>query len=201
MSKIPHILLAAGTSKRMGCAKQLLPWNRGTLIEHQIITLLKSNQPVFVILGAYCEAIQTVIETYPVEIVVYNDWELGMGNSLAYGLKQIEEKTQACDGFLISLVDQPLVNESHFQKIRDAFEFGNKQIIASESDKGWVGVPVLFDTCYLKELLLLKGEEGAKKLIHKHKDRLTLIQGADLLVDMDTPEMYQNLIKKTSHRS
>lgn len=200
MNKTPHILLAAGTSKRMGCAKQLLPWNRSTLIEHQIVTLLKSNQPVYVILGAYSEAIHTIIESYPVEIVICHDWELGMGNSLAYGLKQISQKSQKWGGFLISLVDQPLVNELHFQQIRDAFKYGNKQIIASESDKGWVGVPVLFDAFYLEELLLLKGEEGAKKLIHKHKDCLTLIQGADLLVDMDTPQMYQNLSQKFSHR-
>ncbi|MEK9614542.1 MAG: nucleotidyltransferase family protein, partial [Flavobacteriaceae bacterium] len=130
MNKTPHILLAAGTSKRMGCAKQLLPWNRSTLIEHQIVTLLKSNQPVYVILGAYSEAIHTIIESYPVEIVICHDWELGMGNSLAYGLKQISQKSQKWGGFLISLVDQPLVNELHFQQIRDAFKYGNKQIIA-----------------------------------------------------------------------
>ena len=36
MSRICHVLLAAGKSKRMGTPKQLLPWGAKTLIEFQI---------------------------------------------------------------------------------------------------------------------------------------------------------------------
>ena len=52
MNNIPNLLLAAGASRRMGTPKQLLPWRGKTLIEHQIETLLKTDQEVYVVLGA-----------------------------------------------------------------------------------------------------------------------------------------------------
>ncbi|MGB1168359.1 MAG: NTP transferase domain-containing protein, partial [Flavobacteriaceae bacterium] len=36
MTNIPHLLLAAGTSKRMGEPKQLLKWGSKSLIQHQV---------------------------------------------------------------------------------------------------------------------------------------------------------------------
>ena len=43
MAKIPILLLAAGSSSRMGQPKQLLPWGNQTLIEHQIHMLQQTG--------------------------------------------------------------------------------------------------------------------------------------------------------------
>jgi molybdenum cofactor cytidylyltransferase len=51
MNKIAVLLLAAGSSSRMGQPKQLLAWGNTTLIEHQIRTLIKTGNPVNVVLG------------------------------------------------------------------------------------------------------------------------------------------------------
>ena len=53
MTKISHILIAAGESKRIGKPKQLLDWGSVTLIENQIRTLLKTEENIYVVLGAY----------------------------------------------------------------------------------------------------------------------------------------------------
>ena len=68
MANIPIILLAAGASSRMGQPKQLLPWGEQTLIEHQIHTLLKTGNPVNVVLGSNSKLVIPVIEKYPVNI-------------------------------------------------------------------------------------------------------------------------------------
>ena len=36
MNNIPHVLLAAGNSKRMGQPKQLLSWKNKSLIQFQV---------------------------------------------------------------------------------------------------------------------------------------------------------------------
>ena len=86
MANVPHLLLAAGGSRRMGQPKQLLRWGNQTLIEHQIDIRLQTGQPVAIVLGAYSDLILPVIEPLPVTIFINNEWANGMGNSIAFGI-------------------------------------------------------------------------------------------------------------------
>ena len=86
MVKIPILLLAAGSSSRMGRPKQLLPWGKQTLIEHQIQTLLQTGNPVNVVLGAHSESVIPVIKNMGSFIFFNPDWEQGMGSSIAAGI-------------------------------------------------------------------------------------------------------------------
>ena len=196
MINIPHVLLAAGTSKRMGQPKQLLRWANKSLIQFQVETILPSTEKLYVILGAYAALIQPLLKNYEVELIQFYQWEKGMGNSLAYGIQQILNSNPTIEGILISLIDQPLVTSSHYLNMRATFEKGNNQIIASESDSGWSGVPVLFDACYFNELQKLSGEEGAKLILKKNEADTILINAGNKLIDMDTPEVYRKLFKK-----
>ena len=201
MINIPHVLLAAGTSKRMGQPKQLLRWANKSLIQFQVETILPSTEKLYVILGAYAALIQPLLKNYEVELIQFYQWEKGMGNSLAYGIQQILNSNQTIEGILISLIDQPLVTSSHYLNMRATFEKGNNQIIASESDSGWSGVPVLFDAYYFDELQKLSGEEGAKLILKKNKANSISINAGNTLIDMDTPEVYRKLFKEFSPQS
>ena len=72
MNNIPNLLLAAGASRRIGTPKQLLPWRGKTLIEHQIETLLKTDQEVYLVLGAHAELILPVLKPYPVNPIIFD---------------------------------------------------------------------------------------------------------------------------------
>ena len=201
MNNIPHVLLAAGNSKRMGQPKQLLRWSNKSLIQFQVETILPSTEKLYVILGAYAALIQPLLKNYEVELIQFYQWEKGMGNSLAYGIQQILNSNPTIEGILISLIDQPLVTSSHYLNMRATFEKGNNQIIASESDSGWSGVPVLFDAYYFDELQKLSGEEGAKLILKKNKANSISINAGNTLIDMDTPEVYRKLFKEFSPQS
>lgn len=196
MNNIQHLLLAAGASKRMGKPKQLLPWGKETLIEHQIHTLFETNNMVSVVLGAYADKISVVIEKFPIEIYTNKDWKNGMGTSISFGLKKLVEKHPDVDAVLISLIDQPLIRSNHFKKMTDLFQPGNNEIIVSCSEKGWSGSPVLFDKAYFKELLKLNSDEGAKSIVHKYRNSVKLIAGEDSLNDIDTLETYIEAFNK-----
>lgn len=196
MANIPILLLAAGSSSRMGQPKQLLPWGSQTLIEHQIQTLLKTGHPVHVVLGSNSNLIILVIAQYEVDIFINPDWESGMGSSISFGISEIIQKFPNANGVLITLLDQPLISTSYLEKMLGSYQPGSQQIIVSRSASGWTGVPVLFDKCYLMELTELSNDEGAKKITKRYEENVILLEGGELLEDMDTPETYRQLLKK-----
>ncbi len=156
--------------------------------------LLETNNKVSVVLGAYSDKISEVIKKFPIEIYTNKDWENGMGTSISYGLKMLLDKHPNVDALLISLIDQPLIKSTHFKKMTDLFQPGNNEIIVSYSEKGWSGSPVLFDKVYFKELLKLKGDEGAKRIVQKYRNSVKLIDGGDFLKDIDTHQAYLELL-------
>jgi len=192
MDDIPIILLAAGSSSRMGEAKQLLPWGDKTLIEFQVEKILQLQKPVIVVLGSGAENISLILQKYPVQVVVNSEWEKGMGTSVSAGMKQI----QSAKAVHFTLVDQPLVTVDHLQKLIDAFQPEKEKIVVSRSKNGWLGVPALFDSVYFEELKNMKGAQGAKTVIKKYTKKLVLVNAGEQLEDMDTPEKYQEMLQK-----
>jgi molybdenum cofactor cytidylyltransferase len=196
MTEIPILLLAAGSSTRMGQPKQLLPWGNTTLIEYQIQTLNKTGNPVNVVLGSDSNLIIPVIENYKINIYINSNWESGMGSSVSMGISQIIRYFPKAEGVLITLLDQPLLTASYFEKILDTFQPGSQQIIVSHSTSGWRGVPVLFDQFYFKELSELKNDEGAKKIFQQYEKNVIVVDAGEILEDIDTPQAYELLLNK-----
>jgi len=196
MAEIPFLLLAAGASSRMGHSKQLLPWGELTLIEHQVHTLLKTGNPVVVVLGHQADRIGPVLDNFPLRYFIHEQWENGMGSSIAHGIRYLEKEFPAAAGVLITQIDQPLLTASYFHKILGTFQAGSRQIIVSQSVSGWQGVPVLFDRVYFAALQNLSGEGGARKIFRSHPEAVKFVECEDILEDMDTPEAYQKLLEK-----
>lgn len=192
MSKIAAVILAAGASTRLGSPKQLLSYKGTTLIEHSIDVALKSGCfPVIVVLGAYKEKIQPLIEKYSVEVVENELWSQGMGSSIKAGIKALSDSKdiKAC---LIMLCDQPLVSVISNKRIIGAYLSGKSSIITSLYENS-LGVPALFDKSYFNELVSLKDNEGAKKLFAKYKTALEQIDFPEGAIDIDTVEDYKKL--------
>ena len=91
MNSVPIILLAAGASKRMGTPKQLLAWNGITLIEHQIKILLKTDQKVYVVLGANASEILPFVRQYNVTPIIFEKWNSGMGSTIAFSIAYLQK--------------------------------------------------------------------------------------------------------------
>jgi molybdenum cofactor cytidylyltransferase len=178
----------------MGRAKALLPWGTGTLIEHQVQTLLKTGQPVLVILGHQPDQIPPLIEGYPVRVSVNQQWKKGMGSSIAHGIGPLKKEFPEASGVLITQLDQPLLTSAHLESMINIFQPGSRQIIVSRSVSGWEGVPVLFDRVYFEALQNLGGEGGARKIFRSRPKAVKVVECGDILEDMDTPEAYQKLL-------
>ena len=196
MNDIPIVLLAAGASSRMGQPKPLLPWGEQTLIEHQVKTLSATGNPVVVVLGNRAGSIIPILKNLPVKFTINEDWEQGQGTYIAAGVKFVEQQFPESKGVLITLIDQPLITTAHLNNLIANFEQEKQQIIVSEVDSGWQGVPVLFDRFYFDELSKLSGTRGAKTIFRNYKQHVISIPCGEIPEDMDTPESYQRLLRR-----
>jgi molybdenum cofactor cytidylyltransferase len=188
------ILLAAGSSSRLGQSKQLLPVGGQTLLERSAkIALASGVHKTIVVLGSNEAAHREAIRNYPVEIIVNPEWQKGMGSSLKTGLQHlisIAPKTQAV---LVMVCDQPKLEVSHLQKLIVEFGRSEKSIIASFY-KNSPGVPAIFAGNRFEELLNLDDQQGAKKIILQQRDNIGLVNFPEGAVDLDTPEDYHNFL-------
>ncbi|WP_378174719.1 NTP transferase domain-containing protein [Aquimarina sp. SS2-1] len=188
--------MAAGSSSRMGSPKQLLSWNGDFLILHEIQKSLSINQlTTFVILGANFEVIRREIAHMPVEILNNENWELGMGASISFGIQQILKGDKDFDAVLISLVDQPFIDRIHLLNLILEFNKNQAKIIVT-SDKGKSSVPAIFPQQYFNELSLLDKDYGARYIIKKYKGQISSIDGTGKTDDIDTIKDYKALLQR-----
>ncbi|GAA3573899.1 nucleotidyltransferase family protein [Snuella lapsa] len=200
VSRLPNIevlILAAGSSKRMGTPKQLLPWGSTFLLGHIIQTVLPCySGRVTVVLGSNHISIKKKIVTFPVNVVCNDKWHLGLGKSIACGIEHINQSKRDVDGVLIVLADQPFVTSEFLNTLVKNFKPDEKVIVATSYGENQVGVPVIFDKNYFADLLELNDDKGAKHLLGKYKDAVRLMETTEDMVDLDTKEVYEAMFKE-----
>jgi molybdenum cofactor cytidylyltransferase len=190
------IILAAGSSSRMGQPKQQLVFEDKTLIQHAIESAVKSlGSPVIVVLGANQGLIKPHIAHERVHFVINPEWQQGMSTSVHAGIKALQSQYPQVDDVIFMLCDQPFVNENLLNRIINVKAEAATPIVAC-AYQNTIGPPALFNKQHFAELLALKGQEGAKKLLYKYADQVSTIPFPEGSIDIDTPEDYQNL--KTS---
>ena len=192
--KIAAIILAAGSSKRMGKVKQLLPWKYTTLLGNSIEQALASEvNEVFVVLGSNYKLISKEIENHNITILHNKKWSQGMGFSISCAMNFISNNSIKYDGVLIILVDQPLIDIKYINKLIHKFIGSN--IITSKYKKR-VGVPAIFSSVYFNELSGLNRDIGARDLITEHINDVKVIDAFDKIQDIDSISSYKLLYQK-----
>ncbi|MCK6616169.1 MAG: nucleotidyltransferase family protein [Cyclobacteriaceae bacterium] len=183
---IPIIILAAGSSSRLGQPKQLLQVQGETLIHRITRSALESKSgPVVVVLGSQAEEVQRAINNLPVHTCIHADWKKGIGSSIKAGLQFAKEKFSNAEAVILSVCDQPLLEAGHFRKLRAAFRKKGSQLIASRYAEAF-GVPCLFGKRFFSSLEKLRDDQGAKSVFEAHRNKAAFISFPRGEVDVDT---------------
>lgn len=188
------IILAAGSSTRMGRSKQLMELGEETLIARAVRVAGASGMKVVVVLGAEDKKHAEVIRKMKIDIVFNPDWQSGMASSIKAGLRHFSVNKNI-HGVIVMVCDQPLLTSAHLTNLRDQWISTHKPIIASYY-AGTVGVPALFDQSMFPEMLTLMGEGGAKKIIQNHPDKTAAVIFPEGSFDLDTPDDYKNFLDR-----
>ena len=190
------IILAAGSSSRMGQPKQQLVYQDQTLLQRAIEAANGAQAlALIIVLGANNQAILDDVDSKHLDIVINPEWEQGMSTSIKSGITALQTLYPKVDDVLLMLCDQPFVNTELLIKLIQAKPQTADTIVACKY-KETIGVPVLFGKDWFAELQNLQGEEGAKKLLLAHQDKVITVPFDKGSIDIDTPDDYQQLLNK-----
>jgi molybdenum cofactor cytidylyltransferase len=185
--RIGAVILAAGTSSRMGEAKQLLRLGATTLLD-QVTENVRGSRvdEIIVVLGHEAETIKQTIATKKLKIVVNESYRQGMGTSLRAGLSALPSTVDAA---LIVLADQPFVHSATFNQIIDHYQQSNAQIVIPIY-RGFRGNPVLLDRSVFPEVMALTGDIGCRAIFGNHLEGIAKVPVEDvgILLDLDSKD-------------
>jgi len=176
------LILAAGTSSRLGEPKQLLKMQNKTFIQIAVDKALELSSNVTVVLGHKHEDLEEIIIPFSINIIKNPNYLEGMGSSIAFGVSKINNAEKV----LIMLCDQPLIPLEHFKKLIEKSNHSENTIICSKYKKK-NAVPTIFPKIYFKNLEQLSGDEGAKKLFKRNPLDGVVLED-NYSIDIDTKE-------------
>ena len=191
------LLLAAGSSSRLGQPKQLVKINHEILIEYIINSALATPcNPIVIVLGAHYQKIKPLIEHHSIYVLVNKNWEKGMGSTIACGMDFIIKNFPNLKAVILLVCDQYKLSEKDILKLITIYEKTEKNIIASKYGNT-IGVPALFSKNIFQELIKLNSHQGAKNIINQYKNELATIDFPEGISDLDTKEDLEKLIGHT----
>ncbi|HEX3723093.1 MAG TPA: nucleotidyltransferase family protein [Nitrolancea sp.] len=189
MSRVAGVILAAGTSSRLGSPKQLLDLGGTPVLAHTVAGVRNTTlDPIIVVLGHASEQIAATVDLSAEQTIVNADYRTGQSSSVRAALSAIADDV---DGVLFILGDQPLVEPAVIEQLIDAFQQGHNPIVQPRYREGR-GNPVLIGRSLFAELAEVGGDTGARPLIERHREQVRLVDVSEHSRpdDIDTLEDY-----------
>ena len=173
------LILAAGSSRRLGRPKQLEPWGDTNLLGH-VVSQTKTFpvEEVWVVLGYEIDRIIEQTDLTDVGIVENPEWSEGIASSLRVGLDALT-RISRCEQALIVLGDQPLVSVDVVEELLSSHKRAGCPVTLPKY-RYTAGNPVLVDRSLWPRVMSLDGDEGAGRLWQAHPEWVNEVWFSDL---------------------
>jgi xanthine/CO dehydrogenase XdhC/CoxF family maturation factor/CTP:molybdopterin cytidylyltransferase MocA len=187
------LILAAGSSKRLGTPKQQLIYQGDTLLRNAVKAATAIDAGATIVVTT--SAIDTLLEPNEpgIDIIVNEESAEGMSSSIRAGVRQFQQAYPFIQRILIMLCDQPYADASHLRRLIHQQQISDAAITASLYS-GRKGVPAIFHSSVFSDLLSLKGDTGAKHLIEQFGEKVAIVSFPKGAIDIDTTAMYEELV-------
>jgi len=187
------VVLAAGASTRLGKPKQLLKFQGKTLLRHTVNEATNANAvAVIVVFGENADLFTKEIEGLKVDIVENKEWAEGMASSVHTGLNALLQHKPTIDAVIFMVCDQPYISSSLLNELITTRQKTGKPIVTCNYGDS-IGPPALFHKSFIPELLKLKGDTGARKIIQQNMGEVATVLFPQGKIDIDTKEDYEAL--------
>ncbi|HOP86061.1 MAG TPA: nucleotidyltransferase family protein [Syntrophorhabdaceae bacterium] len=195
MTQLCAVILASGSSRRLGFNKLLVKIDKKTVIERSIEPFLfPLIDKIFVVVGFEKERVIKAIENYPIEIIENPFYLQGMSASVKAALTYIRDYK----GAFFQLGDRPFVDMTLIEEMVHIFQTNDKKIIVPVHNKQ-KGHPVLIKPeLYLTDMEKIEGDVGLREIIDKYRENVVFIDANEgILLGLDTWEDIENLKKRS----
>jgi len=182
---VAGVVLAAGTSSRMGRNKMLLEVGGRTLLWRAVTTAVEAGlDPVLVVLGHESERARAEVQSLSCTVVLNPDYREGIHSSVRAGIRAVPDD---CDGAAVLLADMPLVDAEMIRTLLRRYREGTAPLVVSSY--GEVDAPpIVYDRALFAELRVLEGEGCGKRVVKRHTDEAERVRWPPAaLTDLDVP--------------
>jgi molybdenum cofactor cytidylyltransferase len=188
---VAGVVLAAGTSSRMGENKLLFRVEGETLVRRAVQTAVSAGlEPVIVVLGHEAERAVAELSGLEIEPVFNDEYARGIHTSLRAGIAVVPASSCAA---VVILADMPFVTATMITRILE--QYRDSPALAVVSDYAGVQAPpTLYDRAFFPELAAVKGEGCGKQVLRRHENETSAVSWpAAALTDVDRPEDYERV--------
>ncbi len=199
------IILAAGSSSRMGQPKQTLPWMGQPLLTYQVEQAgLTRADEVIVVLGEdaadYRPLLPEALDRVPAYRIVENpDYELGKTTSVLTGLRAADPRATA---WIFLAMDSPRPAPTT-DALLDAHESGGLPITYPWRG-GIEGHPPVMSASLREEILgITEQQRGLREVTERDAARVNRVEFADpiVIVNMNSQEDYERALAVTGQQA
>jgi molybdenum cofactor cytidylyltransferase len=180
------LVLAAGRSRRLGEAKQLLPYRGRTLLDATLdMARACGFSELLVALGGSAPQVRARVDLSGCTVIDNPDFSTGCGSSIRAGISHV-----TASSLVLLLGDQPGVSPD---SVRRVTEVPTPIGICSYSDG--LGHPFLFRQPLYSSLASLHGDKAVWKLLHSGRYPVTSVPvDGPVPIDVDTWADYERLL-------
>lgn len=193
--RVAGVVLAAGSSSRMGQNKLLLDLGGETVVRRAVRSATEAGlDPVVVVLGHDAARVQAELCGLSCRSVVNPHHAEGVRTSLQLGIREVAADAPA---LVVVLSDMPFVTAAMIRTLAERHrETGAPLVISRYGDaRGAAPVdapPILYDRSLFSELLAMTGERCAKRVVGRHRDEAAILCWPEqALRDIDVAEDYE----------
>ncbi len=193
---ISAIVLAAGTSARMGRANKLLLPFKGMPLVARAVRAVCASAATEAVVVAGCDKlrVQAALIHLPVRMVANDHYAAGLTSSIQVGLRTASPEAQ---GFMLCMADTPLVTATDIDALIGTFERAlqnDPRAIVRATCQKRPGHPVIFASAYRAPILAHEDPTGCRALVRRHRAHTTSVEMAGSTTDIDTDSDYALLL-------
>jgi molybdenum cofactor cytidylyltransferase len=197
--RIAGVVLAAGTSTRMGQNKLLMELDGEPLVRRAVVRAAKAGlDPLIVVLGHEADRVQAVLDVLAYQPVVNADYERGVNSSLRAGIQAAS--ASGARAAVVVLADMPFVTTAMLETLMQTYQQGSVPLVISDYD-GVNAPPMLYDRSLFGELAQSEGQGCGKHEVKKHRhEAASASWPAEALTDLDEPQDFQRVREAVATR-
>jgi molybdenum cofactor cytidylyltransferase len=185
-SRIAGVVLAAGTSSRMGKNKLFLKLGGTSVLRRAVATALEADlDPVLVVLGHESDRARAELADLPCTTVLNPSYASGMNTSVSTGIGAVPGHA---GGAVLMLADMPLVDTAMLRALVERYRASSAPLVVSTYGEV-LAPPILYGRALFAELRALDSDACGKRIVKQHRhEALELSWPASALTDLDVPD-------------